>query len=219
MPMQPAPSSSSTGIIVGVLVAVVVLVGVMASLALFGFRSYMAKAKAIASATAVTAPALGVSPPPVVAGASGTLLSSTDGKVQIRVPESWTIQTNINDQAMIQAGDLAREEYVLVIADAKVDLAPNVDLGRYAELVVSNMRARPAVSNLKVLEASPTTVGTQKALRYDITATVDSTNIGYEYLIVEGSDRYYQVMTWTLLSQFEDKKPIFRAATATFRAP
>src|SRR5947208_3377992 len=53
--------------------------------------------------------------------AATSLLVSDDGKSEMKVPPSWSRRTGLNSVAVLQAGNPAAEEYIIVISESKVD--------------------------------------------------------------------------------------------------
>ena len=141
---------------------------------------------------------------------TGTVMTSTNGATQITVPDDWDAMTDLNDVAIIQAANLAKEQYIIVIDDTKEDFAdPN--LAQYsditAQLIVDGLNA-PEVD-------APTelTINGYPALQKEIRGSIDNINVVYLHTSVETPSHFYQVLTWTLKSRFDQNRSVLQEVT------
>ncbi len=161
---------------------------------------------ATGSATTQTAP---TAPQP-----QGTVLTSADGRTQITVPEDWSSMTDLNAVASIQAANLNKEQYVIVIEDSKQDFS-DASLDYHSEvtsqLIVDGLTAPEADAPV------PMTVNGHAALQKEIRGSFDNINVIYLHTSIETPTHFYQVLTWSLKSRFEENRSIFEQVTQSFQ--
>ena len=190
-PQYPPPKQANVGLIIGLVVGafMVLLVGL-------GVLAYM-----------VTAPENG----------TPKTFTSTDGTCEVRVPPTWSKQTNLNDQAGIQVANTSKEEYLLVLTEAKRDFAADMTLDKYANIIVDAMKTKGTIKGITVTSPVHTQVGGLPAVQYEIEGTIDYLNLRYLVTFVDGKTHYHQIMTWSLASRFADNRAALLDATNSFR--
>ncbi|MBK6513313.1 MAG: hypothetical protein IPG04_04115 [Polyangiaceae bacterium] len=189
-----APQKSSSGkVIVALIIAAFVVVAGIGALVAVGV--YAAKKEASAGPS--------------------ELVTASDGKTEIKVPPRWSTMTQLNDEANLQVGNAASEEYLVVISESKQDFAPEVDLKKYSDGCLELMRGR--IKNVSVSSPKNVTIGGRPAVQYELTGSVDLINIGYLVTFVDGQKGYHQVIAWTMKSMLSDKKKKLADVTETFR--
>ncbi len=141
-------------------------------------------------------------------------ITATDGQSQITLPVGWSVQKDLHDDAELQAANLRQEQYVIVLTENKADFV-DTDLASYADVVLDSF-----LENVET-EDRPTgrsvSINGAKALQYEIRGTVDNIKVVYWLTAVEGSQNYYQVLTWTLASKAEQNAPILQEVAQSFR--
>lgn len=143
----------------------------------------------------------------------GKVLTSTDGTSQILVPEEWESATDLNDVAILQAEHPTEEQYVIVIQDSKEDFA-DADLALHSEVTTEAIVS--SLTDGSSTEPESVTINGNPALQKEISGTIDNINIIYLHTNVETPTSYYQVLTWSLRSQFEDYRSNFEQVTNSF---
>lgn len=144
----------------------------------------------------------------------GTVMPSTNGAVQITVPDDWDAMTDLNDVAIIQAANLAKEQYIIVIDDSKEDFA-EPDLAQYSDIT-----AQLIIEGLNGAEAGTpisSTINGNAALQKEIKGSIDNINVVYIHTSVETPSHFYQVLTWTLKSQFDKNRSVLQEVTNSFK--
>ena len=151
--------------------------------------------------------------PPDLPGGSKTI-TSTDGALQFRVPASWSEQSDLNPAAALQAADLDREAYGVVIEDPREPFKA-MDLGKFADTEMQKLVTRVGLANLagpKLVE-----VDGNQAVQYRIRGLYNEVEVVYLYTFVETPDRFLKVVTWSLADKFEDNRPILEEVTTSVR--
>jgi len=135
---------------------------------------------------------------------------SVEGRFSIEIPSSLTKANDLNDEASLQYQNTWKEFYVIVIEDEKTEFLHMLeeyeltdtytnDLEGYSELTWDNFteQTRP----LQSPGLSEITVNGMPGMRLDTSVQYEGVDIFYTYGIVEGKDRYYQIVVWTLASK------------------
>ena len=157
------------------------------------------------------------SPTPVEStapAATGTVMTSTNGAAQITVPDDWDAMTDLNDVAILQAANLAKEQYIIVIDDSKEDFA-DPDLAQYSD--ITSQLIIDGLGNSEVGTPTPSTINGNAALQKEIRGSIDNINVVYLHTSVETPTHFYQVLTWTLKSQFDKNRSVLQEVTNSFR--
>lgn len=141
-------------------------------------------------------------------------VTSTDGEISLVVPASWRDMPDLHDDAVIEVGDVLREEYLIVLRENKVDFEGS--LLTYAEHVASDMQE--FARSKDELKYEPVSVGGCAGLRVKFGGVVERSRIGYDLTALETADSYCQVLTWTKRSRVTEARPKFDAALASFKA-
>lgn len=132
------------------------------------------------------------------------IITSDDGKHQITVPGDWKKQTNLNDQASIQAAKPRAELYVVVITDGKDGFGDTVNLDFVTDSVRKNLTE--SVVGAVFSEPIPVTINGLPAKQFEVKGEVDKIKVTFLYAIVEAPQSFYQVITWTLTPRFENNR-------------
>lgn len=145
-----------------------------------------------------------------------TVLSSTDNELELVVPEGWVTQTELHNEAQIQAANLEKETYTIVLSEEKTTLPEDLTLERHSELtrglLVENL-ADPTVTG----PTEVTEINGQPALQYEIVGSIGGIEVAYLHTTVETSDRFTQILAWTLPEQLEANKAELQTVTGSFR--
>jgi hypothetical protein len=136
-------------------------------------------------------------PSGTVSGGS-KVITATDNKSQITVPDTWSPlpAKYKNDLAVIQMGDGRRQRFVMVITNAKADIA---DFAAFEQVVLEN--TKDTLHDAAVGERRTLTIGELPAVHYVITGTVGGVKIVYWFTLVDGKSGWHQVIGWTLGSR------------------
>ena len=150
------------------------------------------------------------------AAASGTtkVVTASDHKSQLTVPQSWVdLPARFrNDAAVIQLGDPVREQYVVVVPNAKGDFK---DFDGFVSAIVDN--ADTAVQEAAVGKPSDLSIGGLSAVRFEVTGKSGGVRAVFWFTLVEGKGAYYSVIGWTLPSKRDEAQAPITEAASTFR--
>ncbi len=191
-------SRVGTYVVVGVLLVLGVpaVLGVLAAVAIPNFIKFQERARA---------------KQPV------QVLKDKDGRCQLKVPASWKPRTDLNSEALIQAGNPSSEEYVILLGERREDLSDKVDLAAYGKLAidhfVASMTESPGSGPPK-----PLSVNGRPSVQYEFHGTSGNVKVAGLMTVIETPATFYRVLSWTLTSHFAELRPKLEAAAASFKA-
>ncbi|MEM8530066.1 MAG: hypothetical protein AAGF95_04440 [Chloroflexota bacterium] len=141
---------------------------------------------------------------------------STDGQSQISVPDFWTEETDLNDEAELQAASPLFEQYIIVLTESKTDFEGfDINLQSYAEIVRDNFL--DSLGEVSVTDEQSLTINGRDAIQYELRGTVDGLDVVYWMTCVEGNDNYYQILSWTLLEYVDISAPALQEVVESFQ--
>ena len=135
-----------------------------------------------------------------------------ENKYSLTIPAFLTKAKGLNEEASLQYQNGRKEFYVIVIDDDKEVLVKALeenglsdtysnDIKGYSELLLKGFENNINVS--KKSEIKDTVINNMKARLINMNGKVDKIDAYYSVAYVEGKNRYYQVMVWTL-GKFEN---------------
>lgn len=129
-------------------------------------------------------------------------------KYSLQVPDYLSKTNDLNEDASLQYQNLFKEFYVIVIDEDKDEINSFIDAGMfennpeksvdgYATIIMNNTKKNTEVKNEAIQNNLKINNLQSKTICFD--AKVDKIDIFFQFGFIEGKDRYYQVMVWTLL--------------------
>ncbi|CAN5222388.1 hypothetical protein BH20ACI1_BH20ACI1_24640 [soil metagenome] len=146
---------------------------------------------------------------------SPQVLNSTDNISQITVPGSWKKRTDLHEEAVIQAGNPFAEQYMVIIRDDRTDFGKNFTLDTITEIARDNFTK--AATETSLTDPIPVTINGYSAKQFETSGEVENIKIKYLYAIVETPNSFYQILTWTLNSKFDENKSTFLEVINSFK--
>jgi hypothetical protein len=70
---------------------------------------------------------------------------------------------------------------------------------------------------MEFTEPTETVINGQRALNYEMKATIDGTKIGYVRRNMETPTAFHQIIAWTLRSRFEENKDVLLEVVNSFQ--
>lgn len=140
-----------------------------------------------------------------------------DNKYSVSIPSFLTKVIDLNEDASLQYQHAWKEFYVIIIDESKSELQKTLtennltdtysnDVTGYSELLLNGFEEELSVSKKsKVLD---TLVNNMPARLLTITGKVEGIDVFYSLAYIQGKERYYQIMSWTLLNkeyEYKDK--------------
>jgi len=149
-----------------------------------------------------------------------------ENKYSLTIPSFLTKVNNLNDDASLQYQHAWKEFYVIVIDELKIELQtaleqnnmleiyPN-DINGFSNLLLDGLeQAIPISSKSSIVD---TTIHNLPAKLLTFKGRVEGIDSFYTLAIIEGRNRYYQIMTWTLPSKEYQYKEKMREMIYTFK--
>lgn len=141
-------------------------------------------------------------------------LVSEDGAFEMKVPASWSQHNNLNDVAVLQAADLQREAYAILIADPKRPFE-GTSLGSFADTQIQTFVESVADARMRGPEL--VIIDGEEALQYEVEGTADNVEVVYLYTFMETPDRFLKAVTWSLAGNYDRNEDTLTAVTESIR--
>lgn len=139
---------------------------------------------------------------------------SSGSLYEVGIPKTWKKMDDLNEDATLAYARPVLEQYIIVIPEAKQDLA-GVDFDQYSDLITGGLVENIANSEIKLLANSNS--GQNTIRNYVIHGTNENINLSFRLAVLEGRFHYYQILAWTLRSNYEKSKPQFDQMINSFR--
>nr|WP_288933350.1 hypothetical protein [uncultured Allomuricauda sp.] len=152
---------------------------------------------------------------------------SIDGNYRMSIPKFMTGTTGLNEEASLQYQSLLKEAYLLVIDEPKAGFEEVYrDLNQYDDelSIMQNYR----VARLQLLSRSaeinskskpkPIKINGLDAETMELDADIEgvTNEISYFLTFIEGSNRVYMIMAWTLKDKKIEHKKTFKTIAESF---
>jgi hypothetical protein len=132
------------------------------------------------------------------------VMKSTDGKIEVTVPNSWKVENLNNYVAVLEVANLSKEQYLLIISESIEDFAEDTKPSDYIQLVLQNIQnvsTNPVASELKDLK-----INGYDASQCDVSAEIEKMKIKYLLTVIKSEDQFIQVLAWSLQSKYDENK-------------
>lgn len=143
-------------------------------------------------------------------------ITATDGSCEVTVPGLWSKSTDLNAEAILQASYPLQEMYVMVFKESRGDFADSFTIDDYAELVRKDAPTR--IPDAQFTPMTSTTINALDAREFEMSGTAENVKAKFIYAIVASKDDFYQVISWTLPSQYAANKTELLSVLHSFRA-
>ncbi|MCR5860915.1 hypothetical protein LRS05_01585 [Flavobacterium sp. J372] len=148
------------------------------------------------------------------------------GRYSLDLPKSFKKAKGLNPEASLEYMDAANRLYVIVIDEQKdavinaivengLENTYSPDLNGYSQLLADTMKP-----NLKAGTIEPfkdTIINGLKARKTDLEGIVENLRIHYKLGVVEGKNRFYQIMTWTAPDDLQKNQEEMQAIINSFK--
>jgi hypothetical protein len=105
--------------------------------------------------------------------------------------------------------------YLIVIGEGKEDFEEGTTVEYFASL--SRKGLAEQVTGEQSTEPLPMQVSGHSAMEYQMEGSVDNIRIKYICTVIETPTHFYQVLTWTLPSRFEQNRETLRGVMQSFK--
>ncbi|MFB6355065.1 MAG: hypothetical protein ABEJ65_00930 [bacterium] len=135
------------------------------------------------------------------------------GQCRIKVPSSWSIQSDLNKSADLQVANRDQRVYLIILSESKEDLA-DMTLKKHSRLTRSNI-VKP-LKQSEVNKEKSFTIDGMPALQHKIRGQKGTMNLIYLHTSVKGPENYHQILGWTLPSKWERNQSILNEVINSF---
>lgn len=145
---------------------------------------------------------------------TGKVLKSMDGQSQIVLPGGWKEYRKLNDAAELQAANLGKNLYIIVLTENKDDF-DRITLKQHSALTRDSLEK--SLTSPEVIGPKKLSIHGQTAIQFEIRGQLDKTKICYLHTTVETDKNFYQVLAWTSKSGFEKNREELQQVIHSFR--
>jgi hypothetical protein len=145
---------------------------------------------------------------------AGKVLKSTDGQSQIVLPSGWKEYRKLNDAAELQAANLGKNLYIVVLTENKDDF-DHITLKQHSALTRDGLQK--SLISPEMIGPKRLNIHGQTAIQFEIRGQLDNTKITYLHTTVETAKNFYQILAWTSKSGFQKNKEELQQVIQSFR--
>ena len=140
------------------------------------------------------------------------VFTASNGALRVTTPADWE-EIVLNDAADIQAGNLQKEQYFILISEAKADLY-GWNLKKHSYVTLGNLVA--GLNDPQIKGPIEMEINEQPAIQYEIEGSTSGLRIVYLHTTVESDSAYNQLLAWTLRSKYSENKSLLKDVINTF---
>jgi hypothetical protein len=148
------------------------------------------------------------------------------GRYSIDLPKSFKKANRLNPEASLEYMDAVNGLYVIVIDEQKdavinaivengLENTYSPDLKGYSQLLADTMKPNLKAGTIKPF--NDTIINGLNARKTDLEGIVENLRIHYELGVVEGKNRFYQIMTWTTPNDLLKNQEQMQAIISSFK--
>jgi len=136
-----------------------------------------------------------------------------DNLTEVTVPKNWAV-LDLHEEATLEVGNEFSEAYLICLPDFKFELE-GFDLKQFANLLINSHTKSNPDSTVEFIEER--SVNGLPALHYKVKSRVDSLEIIYRFSFIEGEDKFYQILAWSLASRYSGNSDKLESAIESFK--
>jgi hypothetical protein len=151
-----------------------------------------------------------------------------NNEYSIKLPKYMTVAKNLNDEASLQYQNIFKETYVIVLDEDKQEFIDTfIDLGEYDSTLsvienYGNVQVKSMSENMTMksdgnLAALKINNRDAQTIQFDANIEGVKGDIAYYLTFVEGDDKVYMIMAWTLANRKEKYGKTFDTMVKTFK--
>jgi hypothetical protein len=129
----------------------------------------------------------------------GITLKSADGAVRVTAPKGCTSEKKLNDQALLSVTCPGKDTFLIVIREAREDLA-HMDLQKYSD--VTRKAQMKGMGEASERPLKKRIVGGHPALEYELQGATAGVAVMMIHAVVESDRHYSQILAWTTKSRY-----------------
>ncbi len=147
---------------------------------------------------------------------SPVVVKSTDGQFQVTIPSGWSVQSELNDEADIQAATFRKNSYVVVLSESKADFE-DPTIKRHSELTRTAL-LKSATGGRITAGPKEFQINVQPALQYEIRGAINFIKVVYLHTTVDTGQHLHQILAWTLPSGYDGNRAEIESVVNSFKA-
>ncbi|GAA4017426.1 hypothetical protein GCM10022408_33740 [Hymenobacter fastidiosus] len=140
-----------------------------------------------------------------------------ENKYSVSIPSFLAKTSELNDDASLQYQHAWKEFYIIILDESKTDMQKVLDDNNLTETYSNDIKGysdlslngfEKGISSSQKFEIIDTLVNNMPARLLTITGRVEGIDAFYSLAFIQGKERYYQIMAWTLSSkeyEYKDK--------------
>jgi len=136
-----------------------------------------------------------------------------DKSFAVLMPKSWSLKSDLNDQADLQMGNPFKEAYTIIITENKMDF-DDISLEEHSDLTRSLIQR--GLKGYHESDPEIIDMGDIQAIRYRLTGSLDGINLVYWHVTLETENHYHQMILWSLKSKFMKNETDFNSVIHSF---
>jgi hypothetical protein len=148
---------------------------------------------------------------------------SIKNQYSLELPDFLSKARDLHEDASLQYQNALREFYVVVIDEPKqefFDIASTTtdfpaDFNGYHQILRSGLEE--AIQKIEITQSKDAQINGLKAKMFSLTGEIESIPVYYEVAYVEGKDRFYQIVIWTLKDNQEKYKTQMQQIIKSFK--
>lgn len=140
------------------------------------------------------------------------VIESEDGAFRMLVPESWLKDDTLHDDPTLGASNVGAVQFVLILAEPIPARRP-MTLAEFSELTKGFL-----VQTLEDASETPARrveVGDHEGLQAEIRGEAEGEDIVYLHTAVVGDEHMFQILAWTLASEWDYSGQLLRNISAS----
>jgi hypothetical protein len=145
---------------------------------------------------------------------AGTVLKSIDGQSELILPSGWKEYRKLNDTAEVQAANLMKNLYIVILTENKDDFN-HITLKQHSALTRQNLLK--ALTSPEVIGPKKLTINGYSAIQFEIKGQLENSKICYLHTTVETTQNFHQILAWTSKSGFEKNREELQQVINSFR--
>lgn len=143
------------------------------------------------------------------------VITSVDNRFTVKLPGNWTLLKNLNNEAILEIGNLEDDVYCIAFTERKADYETDVTIDDFYESVLSG--TADAVQNVNIKRLPPLSSFKLDHRRARVDGEIEYNEITYFIQIVETKDYFYQMVSYAPKENAEKLLPLFDEITNSFK--
>jgi hypothetical protein len=142
-------------------------------------------------------------------------LEFLDGEFTVLRPATWSIMTDLHDDADVQMGSFMQGAFCMILSNSKADFWDGVDLEWFSS--TTSQKVIESHENSEVTGPEMLTYGDQPAIRYVIDEDLEGMMMRIWHVSIDSETHLHQVIMWSELTDFSENRVDLEAVLESIR--